>query len=70
MGGNDEQRVGLKIPKELYDLLLDKMKETSISRVDDFATYLLHESIGKRNETFSEADMKRVEERLRALGYV
>ena len=70
MTENAGEKISLEIPKDLYDLMTKKMKETSFSNVNDYATYLLHLSVGKEVETFTEEDTKKVTDRLRALGYI
>jgi hypothetical protein len=46
------------------------MEGKSFSSVDDYVAYVLRITFGKGEESFSDQDTQKVEERLRALGYI
>jgi len=75
---NDETEsndtVAIKIPKEIYDKISDRIKDTDFSSVDEYIKYVLQEVLSddesEDEEVLSEEDEEKVKERLRSLGYL
>ncbi len=68
------EEVEVKIPKEIYEKILERIKETEFKSVDEYVTYVLKEVLASLEEeeeqVFSEEEEEKVKERLRALGYL
>jgi len=65
--------VTVKIPKEIYEKIEERIKDTEFKSVDEYVTYVLKEvlaSLEEDEEVFSEEEEEKVKERLRALGYL
>ena len=65
--------VTIKIPKEIYEKIEERIKDTEFKSVDEYVTYVLKEvlaSLEEDEEVFSEEEEEKVKERLRALGYL
>ncbi len=63
----------VSIPTPLFKKIEQRIKDTGFTSVSSYVAYVLREIIAeeeKEEEPFTEADKKRVKERLRALGYI
>ncbi|MEM2351273.1 MAG: CopG family transcriptional regulator [Thermoproteota archaeon] len=65
----------VSIPTVLYKRIKTIMKGTGFKSVSDYVTYVLREVVSmhemeKMSQPFSSEDIKRIKERLRALGYL
>lgn len=67
-------KVTLKIPRPLYEKLQQIIPGTGYSSVTEFAVYVLRDLAAthelSETEPYSEAELIRVKERLRSLGYL
>ncbi len=69
----DKEFTPVEIPKDLYDQIEEKIKNTEVSSVADFITTLLKEKLSKNQketDSLSSEDEEKVKERLKALGYM
>ena len=68
------EEVEVKIPKEIYEKIRERIKDTEFKSVDEYVTYVLQEVLASLEEeeenVFSEEEEEKVKERLRALGYL
>ncbi len=65
--------VEVRIPKEVYDRIKERIKETEFESVDEYVTFVLREvlaSLEEEEQVFTEEEEEKVKERLRALGYL
>jgi Arc/MetJ-type ribon-helix-helix transcriptional regulator len=67
--------VEIKIPKEIYEKIEERIKDTEFKSVSEYVTYVLREVLAsleeeETEEVFSEEEEEKVKERLRALGYL
>lgn len=65
--------VEVKIPRDIYEKIEERIKDTEFSSVDEYVTYVLREvlaSLEEEEEVFTEEEEEKVKERLRALGYL
>ncbi len=64
----------VKIPADIYEKIVERIKETEFESVDEYVTYVLREVLASLEEeeeqVFSEEEEEKVKERLRALGYL
>ena len=65
----------VKIPKEIFRKIEERIKETEFESVDAYVTFVLEEVLKEDyeeepDEVLSEEDEKKVKERLKALGYL
>lgn len=64
----------VSIPTSLFDNIKEMIKNTGFPSVSSFATYILREIIinlkGKEKKILTEEENKKIEEKLRALGYL
>jgi len=69
-----EEVIAVSIPKSLFKKLEDKIKGTSFSSVSSYVIFLLNEDVSqgekRTTQAFSREDEEKVEDRLRALGYI
>ncbi len=67
-------KVTIKIPRELYDTLKDRVHGTGFSSVTEFIVFVMRTlaSSGRVDEemALSETEIKMIKERLRRLGYL
>ncbi len=67
-GGSMEN---LKITEKLYKRLVKLARENGFSDVDAYAEYKLYElTLNEKEEVISAEDRMKIEERLKALGYL
>jgi Arc/MetJ-type ribon-helix-helix transcriptional regulator len=68
------EKVTLKIPRPLYEKLQQIIPGTGYSSVTEFVVYVLRDLAATHElaeaEPYSEAELVRVKERLRSLGYL
>jgi Arc/MetJ-type ribon-helix-helix transcriptional regulator len=69
------EEVEIKIPKDIYEKIQERIKDTEFKSVDEYITYVLREVLAsleeeETEEVFSEEEEEKVKERLRALGYL
>jgi len=69
------EEVEIKIPKEIYEKIEERIKDTEFKSVSEYVTYVLREVLAsleeeETEEVFSEEEEEKVKERLRALGYL
>lgn len=69
------EEVEIKIPKEIYEKIEKRIKDTEFKSVSEYVTYVLREVLAsleeeETEEVFSEEEEEKVKERLRALGYL
>ena len=65
--------VEVKIPRDIYEEIEERIKNTEFSSVDEYVTYVLREvlaSLEEEEEVFTEEEEEKAKERLRALGYL
>lgn len=64
----------VSIPTSLFDNIKEMIKDTGFPSVSSFATYILREVIinlkGKKKKILTEEENKKIEEKLRVLGYL
>ena len=65
----------IKIPKEIYEKIEERIKDTDFNSVSEYVAYVLKEVLAsleeeETEEVFSEEEEEKVKERLRALGYL
>jgi len=65
----------VSIPTALYERIKSIMEGTGFKSVSDYVTYVLREVVAmhemeKMSESFSEEDVRRIKEKLKALGYL
>ena len=65
----DEERVSIKIPKEIYDKVAEKIKGTSFSSVEDYVTMKLENEF-PAEPVYTKEEEELIKERLRKLGYI
>lgn len=72
-----KDRVTIKIPRELYDQVADRIKETGFRSVSEFVIHVIRDvtaqgnlSPGETLESLSADEVQMVRSRLRALGYI
>ncbi len=70
---SEEEFVTIKIPKKLYDRILEEIKDTSeFKSVEEFVSYVLEQVLEEEEEetVYSEEEEEAIKERLRSLGYL
>ena len=69
-----ENKVTIKIPRELYKKLKDIIKDTGFSSVTEFIVYAMRNIASggrlKGRDQLTEEEIRKVRERLRKLGYI
>ncbi len=69
-----EEKVSIKISKEILDKINERIKDTGFESVDSYVEYVLTEVLSDMEEEsddkLSKEDEEKVKERLRALGYL
>ena len=69
-----ENKVTIKIPRELYKTLKGIIKDTGFSSVTEFIVYAMRNIASggrlKGEDRLTEEEVKKVRERLRKLGYI
>ncbi len=65
----------VSIPVSLYERIKNVMEGTGFKSVSDYVTYILREVVSMHERErmaspFSEEDVERIKEKLRALGYL
>ncbi len=63
----------VSIPIQLYERIIERLKETDFTSVSDYVTYVLREvlsSLEEEEEVFTKEEEEKVKDRLRALGYL
>ncbi len=69
-----ENKVTIKIPRELYKKLKNIIKDTGFSSVTEFIVYAMRNIASggrlKGEDQLTEEEVKKVRERLRRLGYI
>jgi Arc/MetJ-type ribon-helix-helix transcriptional regulator len=73
--GEDKKYTTVSIPTTLYNRIKNLTKGTGFKSVSDYVTYVLREVVAmhemeKTSEPFGEEDVKRIKDRLKALGYL
>lgn len=66
-------KVTIKIPKELYNSLQKIIENTGFSSVTEFITFAMRSLVSGKSlekEELSSEEIKKVRERLKALGYI
>src|SRR5208283_4232841 len=70
----DDEVTQISIPTSLYETLGRKIEGTSFHSVSDYVTHLLKDVVREvekpQKETLSDDDERKVQDRLRALGYM
>jgi len=70
----NEDTTSIPIPSSLFKKLEQKIKGTSFVSVPSYVTFVLRETIAEteqqHKETFSKEEEEKVNDRLRALGYI
>ncbi len=69
VGMSDDSKVTLKIPKELYDKIDEKISGTSFSSVEEYVVSKL-ESEFPTEPVYTKEEEELIRERLRKLGYI
>ncbi len=64
-----EDKVAVKISKELYDKVKEKIEGTSITSVEEYVELLLENEFPEETEYTAEEE-ELIRERLRRLGYI
>jgi len=64
-----EERVAVKINKELYEKVKEKIEGTSIASVEEYVELLLENEFPEETEYTAEEE-ELIRERLRRLGYI
>jgi len=68
------EKMTVRIPKNIYEKIQERIKDTEFKSVDEYVTYVLQEVLSSLEEeeeqVFSEEEEEKVKERLRALGYL
>ncbi len=71
---NNNSKVTIKIPRQLYDKLSLVIEDSGYNSVTDFVTYVLRDLIASRRAgektEITGKDMEEVKDRLKALGYL
>lgn len=69
-----ENKVTIKIPRELYKKLKDIIKDTGFSSTTEFILYVMRNIVSggelKGKDQLTDEEVKKVRERLRRLGYI
>jgi len=69
-----ENKVTIKIPRELYKKLKDIIKDTGFSSVTEFIVYAMRNIVSggrlKGKDRLTEDEVEKVRERLKKLGYI
>ena len=64
----------VSIPKQLYEKIQERIKDTGFTSASDYVTYVLRQVISEleeeQEEPFTKEDEEKVKERLRSLGYI
>ena len=68
----EEEFVSIKIPKKLYERIVEEIKDSSeFKTVEEFVRYVLEQVLEEEEETvYSEEEEEAIKERLRSLGYL
>jgi len=64
-----DKKVAVKINKELYDKIQEKIEGTSITSVEEYIELLLENEFPEETE-YTEEEEELIRERLRRLGYI
>lgn len=64
-----DEKVAVKINKELYDKVQEKIEGTSITSVKEYIELLLENEFPEETE-YTEEEEELIRERLRRLGYI
>lgn len=64
-----DEKVAVKINKELYDKVQEKIEGTSITSVEEYIELLLENEFPEETE-YTEEEEELIRERLRRLGYI
>ena len=67
-----QDKVTLKIPRPLYEILKSIVTESGFSSVNEFVVYVLRDLVSTRpreGESLSSEEIKAIRERLKKLGY-
>ncbi len=64
-----DKKVAVKINKELYDKVQEKIEGTSITSVEEYIELLLENEFPEETE-YTEEEEELIRERLRRLGYI
>ena len=62
--------VSIQIPKEIYQLLQDRMQSSPFSDISDYITFILQQNLDADTSTPEENAEVEIEERLKNLGYM
>lgn len=66
-----EEYVEIKIPKSLYDKIVQEVKNSEeFKSVEEFVKFVLESALEETEEVYSPEEEEKVKERLRALGYL
>jgi Arc/MetJ-type ribon-helix-helix transcriptional regulator len=66
-----EERVQVSIRKDLYEKIKKYIEETGgFNSVDEFVEFVVEQALESVGEALTEEDRKKVEERLKDLGYM
>ncbi len=72
--GSSSDKVTIKIPRPLYDKLSQVIEGAGYNSVTDFVVYVLRDIASthalSETEPYTEAELIKVKERLRSLGYL
>ncbi len=64
----------IKIPKQLYNLLKEQIKDTGFSSVTEFIVYVMRDVAGSgkldKNVSLTKEEIKQIRKRLEELGYL
>ena len=67
----EEEKVAISIRKSVYEKVKKYIEETGgFDSVEEFIEFVVEEALEATGETLSEEDKKKVEERLKDLGYM
>jgi len=64
------ERVQVSLSRDLYERVLEKIREGLVSSLEDFLDYAVAEALEKLRKPYSPEEEEKVKERLKALGYI
>ena len=71
---SQKDKVTIKIPRPLYDNLIEIIKESGFNSVTEFIVYILRDLISSRTNrqepSLSKDEIEAVKKRLKSLGYL
>jgi len=69
---SEEEFVTIKIPKKLYDKIVNEIKDSEFKDVEEFVKYVLEQVLEEEESesVYTEEEEEEIKERLRSLGYL